>query len=130
MHVSGAFDVDLQPLDPYAASSEGVTLARMSIDKTFHGDLDAKSQGEMLSATTPVQGSAGYVAIEQVGGTLQGKAGTFVLQHFGMMHKGESRLLLEVIPGSGTGELEGLTGTMAIQMKDGGHGYEFEYTLP
>jgi hypothetical protein len=101
----------------------------MSIDKTFHGELEAISQGEMLSAMTATQGSAGYVAIEQVSGTLSGKKGSFVLQHFGTMNKGGDILILEVIPDSGSGELTGLTGRMKINIEDGQHFYEFEYEL-
>jgi hypothetical protein len=105
----------------------GVKLNRMSIDKTFQGDLDATSKGEMLSARTPVKGSAGYVAIEQVSGILSGKNGSFMLQHFGIMDKGQDRLILEVVPDSGTGELEGLSGQMKIIIEEGQHFYEFEY---
>ncbi|HBX67430.1 MAG TPA: DUF3224 domain-containing protein, partial [Balneolaceae bacterium] len=92
-------------MDGYAEGKGGITLNRMSIDKTFHGDLDATSKGEMLSAMTPVKGSAGYVAMEQVTGKLSGKRGGFVLQHFGIMDKGNDRLVLEVVPDSGTDEL-------------------------
>lgn len=129
MNISGTFDVTLDPMDGYASGGGGINLGRMSIDKQFHGDLEATSRGEMLSAMTAVQGSAGYVAIEQVTGTLSGKEGSFVLQHFGMMDKGNDRLLLEVVPDSGTGELAGLRGEMRIDIKDGKHFYEFDYQL-
>lgn len=129
MQAKGEFEVNLQPLDSYAKGSEGINLGRLSIDKTFSGDLSATSRGEMLSARTSVQGSAGYVAIEQVAGTLQGKSGTFVLQHFGIMNRGESRLVLEVVPDSGTGELAGLSGKLSINIEGGKHFYEFEYSL-
>ena len=102
----------------------------MSIDKTFHGELAATSQGEMLSAMTKTKGSAGYVAIEQVTGNLSGKSGSFVLQHFGTMDKGSDRLILEVVPGSASGEMSGLTGTMVIKIEDGQHYYELDYDLP
>ncbi|MBK8202569.1 MAG: DUF3224 domain-containing protein [Bdellovibrionales bacterium] len=85
MKIKGEFEVKLNPIETYAKGSDGVTLGRMSIEKSFHGDLSAASQGEMLSALTSVKGSAGYVAIEQVVGTLHGKKGSFVLQHFGTM---------------------------------------------
>lgn len=127
MKISGTFDVNLNPLDFYAEGKSGINLSRMSIDKTFHGELEATSKGEMLSATTSVQGSAGYVAIEQVTGNLSGKQGSFVLQHFGTMDKGKDRLVLEVIPDSASGELSGLVGKMAINIKDGQHFYEFEF---
>lgn len=129
MKATGTFEVKLQPLDSYATGSEGTNLGRMSIDKTFQGDLAAKSLGQMLTAMTTVEGSAGYVAIEQVDGTLHSKKGTFVLQHFGLMSTSESRLILEVVPDSGTGELVGLTGTMAIQNEAGQHSYLFDYTI-
>ncbi|WP_444927666.1 DUF3224 domain-containing protein [Microbulbifer sp. TRSA002] len=129
MKISGKFEVTVKPMDPYAKGSEGNSLGRMSINKVFYGDLSGESRGEMLSAMTPVKGSAGYVAIEQVAGTLGGKRGTFVLQHFGTMKKGEDFLILEVVPDSGTGELEGLSGKMSIQVDGGVHYYDFEYQL-
>jgi len=129
MQATGEFKVNLQPLDSYAKGSEGVALGRMSIDKIFQGDLVAESQGEMLTGMTAVEGSMGYVAIEQVRGTLQGKRGTFVLQHFGIMNARESRLVMEVVPDSGTGELISLAGKMSIQIEDGKHGYTFDYSL-
>jgi hypothetical protein len=127
MQATGEFEVNLQPLDSFAKGSEGITLGRMSIDKTFYGDLAAKSQGEMLSVMTNVKDSAGYVAIEQVNGTLQGKSGTFVLQHFGIMSHGENRLVLEVVPDSGTNQLANLSGKMTITIEGGKHYYEFDY---
>ena len=127
MKVSGKFEVNLQPLASFAEGSDGINLGRMSIDKTFSGALSASSRGEMLTAMTPVEGSAGYVAIEQVSGSLSGKRGSFVLQHFGTMNQDHSFLLLEVVPDSGTGELAGLLGKMAIRIEDGQHFYDFEY---
>lgn len=129
MKVFGNFEVKLSPLGSYAQGFNGVNLGRMSIDKQFKGDLEATSMGEMLSAMTSVKGSAGYVAIEQVSGVLSGKKGSFVLQHFGTMNQGNDRLILEVVPNSGAGELSGLTGKMAIKIEDGQHSYEFEYEL-
>ena len=129
MKVSGTFEVSLKPLDTYAQGAEGVDLGRMSIDKIFRGDLEATSQGEMLSAITGVDGSAGYVAIEQVTGSLSDRRGSFVLQHFGIMEKGADRLILEVVPGSASGELAGLRGRMTINAADGEHSYEFDYQL-
>ena len=127
--VTGQFTVALAPLDGYAKGQNGINLGRMSIDKTFTGKLNASSQGEMLSAMTPVQGSAGYVAIEQVIGELEGKKGSFVLQHFGTMDKGQDSLILNVISDSGTDELEGLAGSMKIRIENGVHYYDFQYTL-
>ncbi len=129
MKSSGTFEVNLNPLESYAKGIDGINLGRMSIDKTFNGDLDAISKGEMLTAMTPVEGSAGYVAIEQVVGTLSGKKGSFVLQHFGTMNKEKNHLLLEVMPDSGTDQLAGLVGAMSIQIEDGQHYYKFEYEL-
>ena len=129
MQAEGTFEVNLQPLDSYIQGGGGITLSRMSIDKTFYGDLEGTSQGEMLSVLTDVQGSAGYVAIEQVSGALQGKFGTFALQHFGIMDRGENRLILEVVPESGSGELASLTGTMTIEQAGGKHYYALDYEL-
>jgi len=129
MKKSGKFDVNLNPMNCHAQGQDGINLGRMSIDKTFHGELDANSKGEMLTAMTLVQGSAGYVAIEQVTGSLSGKRGSFVLQHFGTMDKGQDRLILEVVPDSGSGELAGLAGVMVIRIEEGQHYYEFEYEL-
>ncbi len=127
--ISGKFDVTMKPMETHAEGADGIVLGRMSIDKVFHGDLDATSKGEMLSAMSPVHGSAGYVAIEQVGGTLCGKQGRFVLQHFGTMDGGHDRLILEVLPDSGTGDLTGLRGSMLIRIEDGQHFYDFDYEL-
>jgi hypothetical protein len=127
MKTSGEFEVNLKPMDAYAQGSAGISLARMSLDKTFSDGLEATSKGEMLSVMTPVQGSAGYVVIEQVDGRLEGLEGGFVLQHFGTMDRGKPRLILEVVPDSGTGELVGLSGSMSISVEDGKHFYEFEY---
>ena len=123
---SGTFEVKLAPLQAYA---EDPALGRLSIDKQFRGDLEATSRGEMLSAGTAVQGSAGYVAIERVSGTLHGRAGTFVLQHNGTMARGAPSLSVTVVPDSGTGELAGLAGTMSIDVSGGNHSYTFDYTL-
>jgi hypothetical protein len=122
---NGAFEVKLTP-----QATDAAGLGRMSIDKQFHGDLEATSKGEMLSAMTDVQGSAGYVAIEKVTGSLKGRTGTFVLQHTGLMNRGTPQLTIAVVPDSGTGQLEGLSGTMAIQIEGGKHSYRFDYTLP
>ncbi len=124
----GSFEVRLNPL-PASDGMGGSTLGRLSIDKRFHGDLEATSTGEMLSASTAVEGSAGYVAIERVSGQLHGRSGSFVLQHHGIMARGVPQLSITVVPDSGTGELVGLTGTMAISIVDGHHTYDFEYRL-
>jgi Protein of unknown function (DUF3224) len=125
---SGTFEVKLSP-QPLHDIIEGATLGRMSIDKQFRGDLEATSKGEMLSAMTATKGSAGYVAIEAVTGTLNGRRGTFVLQHTGSMDRATPSLSVSVVPDSGTGELIGLKGNMQINIAEGKHSYVFEYTL-
>ena len=124
----GPFEVKLAPLPTYE-NVEGSPLGHLSIDKQFHGDLEATSKGEMLSAGGTVKGSAGYVAIERVQGTLHGKAGSFVLQHSGTMNRGVPGLVITVVPDTGTGELTGLAGTMAIVIEAGKHSYDFDYTI-
>ena len=130
IHASGTFEVKLTPQKPDNKEAEGANLGRMSIDKKFSGDLEATSKGEMLSAMTDVKGSAGYVAIERVSGTLQGRKGTFVLQHSGTMTRGAPEMSVTVVPDSGTGDLAGLAGRMTIKIDAGKHFYEFGYTLP
>lgn len=125
---TGAFDVKVVPLRLEDTSVP--ELGRLSIDKEFHGDLAGTGRGEMLSAMTEVKNSAGYVAIERVTGTLQGRVGTFVLQHTGVMNRGAQQLAITVVPDSGTGGLAGIAGTMTITITEGKHLYDFEYTLP
>jgi len=125
---SGTFDVTMDPRTP--TEDELASIGRMVLDKQFSGDLEATSQGQMLAFRTPVDGSAGYVAMEQVSGTLQGRRGTFVLQHSGIMNRGEASLTLIVVPDSGTDELEGLSGSMEIVIEDGKHLYSLDYALP
>ena len=125
---SGTFEVKLTPR-PWDDSGEEAALGRMSIAKTFLGDLEATSRGQMLSAMSGVKGSAGYVAIERVSGTLHGRGGTFVLQHTGTMNRGAPQLSVTVVPDSGTDQLAGLAGQMTIKIEAGTHSYDFEYTL-
>jgi VWFA-related protein len=125
---SGTFEVNLVPLPPDDKVTDP-TLSRMSFDKQFHGGLEGTSKGQMVAVGTDVRGSAGYVAIERVTGTLQGRTGTFALQHSGTMTRGAPSLTITVVPDSGTGELVGLTGRMTINIVDGKHFYEFEYAL-
>jgi hypothetical protein len=120
---SGTFEVKLTP-------QESADIGRMSIDKQFYGDLKATSRGEMLAARTDVKGSAGYVAMERVTGALYDRNGTFVLQHSGIMTRGEPQLGVTVVPDSGTGELAGLAGAMTIRIDGKKHFYEFDYTVP
>ena len=127
-HARGPFDVKVTPQAP-DAKADGTSFGRMSLDKQLHGDLEATSKGEMLTAMTEVKGSGVYVALERVSGTLHGRSGTFVLQHSGTMTRGATHLTITVVPDSGTGQLVGLAGKMAITITDGKHTYDFEYTL-
>jgi Protein of unknown function (DUF3224) len=126
-HAAGTFDVKLTP------QTEGTdaTLGRMTIDKQYHGDLEGTSKGQMLTGMTETKGSAAYVAIEKVTGTLRGRAGTFILQHMGTMNRGVPHLTVTVVPDSGTGELTGLNiSNFILKIDEGKHSYDFEYTLP
>jgi hypothetical protein len=128
-HASGPFEVKLNPQPP-DDKAEGATLGRLSIDKQYHGDLEATGKGQMLTAMTDVKGSAGYVAIERVTGTLHGRSGSFVLQHSSTLTRGAPLQSITVVPDSGTGQLVGLAGKMIVNIVDGKHSYDFEYTLP
>ena len=125
-HARGTFEVKVQPLS--ASDIDGV--ARFSIDKVIHGDLEATTKGEMYTAGDPKAGAAGYVAIEVVIGKLGDKSGSFVLQHFATMDASGRDMTVKVAPGSGTGELKGISGTFTITIADGKHNYDFEYALP
>jgi hypothetical protein len=128
-HATGTFEVKLTPQPP-EDKADGSTLARISIAKQFHGGLEANSKGQMLTAGTDVKGSAGYVAMERITGTLEGRSGSFVLQHRGTLNRGVPEQAITVVPDSGSGELAGLSGTMTISIADGKHSYDFEYVLP
>ncbi len=125
----GSFEVKLAP-QALSEVARDAKLGRMSIDKIFSGDLNAVSKGEMLSAMGEVKGSAGYVALERVNGALLGRKGSFVLQHFGMMNRGTPTLMVNVVADSGTEQLEGLSGTLQIDIRDGQHFYQFDFELP
>jgi hypothetical protein len=122
MKASGTFEVKLTPV----GDSE---IAQRTIEKTFSGDLAATSIGVMLAVGTATKGSAGYVALEKVTGALAGKRGSFALQHFGIMNRGAPELIVRVVPDSGAGELAGIAGSMTINIVEGKHLYELEYTL-
>jgi len=130
-HAKGSFEPTNTPQPP-EDKAEGSTLARMSMSKKYHGDLEASSVGNGATATTDVKGSAGYVAIERVTGTLNGRKGSFVLQHMGILDRGAPHLTVVVVPDSATGELAGLViSNFNIKIEPGGkHFYEFDYTLP
>ena len=126
---NGTFEVKLIPQEQDDTFNDS-SISRITIDKTFRGDLEGISKGHMLSSQTGTEGSAGYVAIERVTGTLQGRSGTFVLQHSGTMARGVPQLAITVVPDSGTGQLTGLSGNMKINISEGQHFYEFDYMLP
>ncbi|MET3118751.1 hypothetical protein AAKU64_002984 [Undibacterium sp. GrIS 1.8] len=123
---TGTFEVTLSALTLHHGEAVAM-MGRRSIDKQFQGDLVGTSQGEMLSIGTEVKGSAAYVAIEYVTGSLHGRSGSFALQHNGIMNRGAPQLLVTVVPDSGTGELRGLTGKLMINIADGKHAYDFDY---
>jgi len=128
-HAEGTFDVKMTPLAADDATT-GTLIGRYSAVKQYHGDLEATAKGEMLGAGDPSTGNAGYVAIEQVTGTLHGHAGSFALQHLGVMEGGSYKLSVAVVPGSGTAQLTGLAGTLNIVIAAGKHSYTFDYTVP
>ena len=125
----GTFEVKTAPL-PADEATKATSIGRYSLDKHYRGDLEGASAGEMLGAGNPATGTAGYVAIEQITGKLHDRRGSFALQHFGTMSNGNFDLNVRVVPGSGTGELEGIAGTLTIIIEGGKHSYAFEYTLP
>lgn len=129
MQAKGSFEVDLHREPPFD-TADGVALSRASVDKHFSGALQGTSKAQMLSAVTPTQGSAAYVAVERIEGTLDGKRGTFVAVHTGVMNRGTPSLTIHIVADSGTGELSGIAGKMSIQIVEGRHFYEMEYTLP
>ena len=126
--IQGKFDVKLLP--QAADELTGEAVGRFLLDKRYHGELDATAVGQMLAIRSPVAGSAGYVAMERVSGTLAGRRGSFALQHRGVMTRGTPELLVTVVPDSGTEELEGLTGSLRIDIANGEHAYVFDYSLP
>lgn len=128
-HVSGSFSVTMTPAATPQRSGR-TALGRMLLEKVYTGELAATASGEMLSAVTDTSGAAGYVAIEAISGVLQGRQGSFVVQHAGTMADGKQQLSIVIVPHSGTGQLEGITGTMAIRIEGGQHFYDLDYSLP
>ncbi|MBC7522015.1 MAG: DUF3224 domain-containing protein [Sandarakinorhabdus sp.] len=126
-HASGTFDVKITPAEQSGA--DGIALGRLAVDKVFAGPLAATSHGEMLTASGTVSASAAYVLIEQVRGTLGGKAGSFALAHIGIMNRGAPDLRVVIVPDSGTGALVGITGTLAIRIEGGKHFYDLDYAI-
>ncbi|WP_016833669.1 DUF3224 domain-containing protein [Herbaspirillum lusitanum] len=125
--VSGDFTVTIGPPSAVVSATSGPAIGRHVLVKQYHGPLQGDSQGEMLTAGRPAEGEASYVAIESVQGTLDGRTGGFALAHFGQMHAGGETLSVNVVPGSGTGELSGLMGELKIQRESGKHRYAFTY---
>jgi hypothetical protein len=126
-HATGPFEAKTNPIEDKSLES---LLGRFSLDKQYHGDLEATGKGQMLTASTEMRGSAGYVAIEKVSGSLKGRSGSFVLQHTGTMIRGVPHLIISVVPDSGTGDLKGISGKMSISIApEGKHSYDLEYTL-
>src|SRR5947199_267895 len=125
-HATGTFEIKMTPQDD---KSTDKSLGRMTIEKEWHGDLEGTSAGQMLTGGEIAKGSAGYVAIEKVSGTVNGRQGTFMLQHSGTMTRGEGQLTITVVPDSGTDQLAGLTGRLSIRIEGGKHFYDFDYSL-
>jgi Protein of unknown function (DUF3224) len=128
VHIDGTFQVKMTPQTAYNDAPDAA-MSRMSLDKTYYGALDATSKGEMLAAMGAVKGSAGYVAVERVTGTLDGRSGSFALMHRGVMTRGTPELLITVVPDSGAGDLTGLSGAMTITITEGKHFYGFDYAI-
>lgn len=129
MHARGTFEVQIAPM-PVDAYTDAATLGRMTIDKQFRGDMVGTGKGQMLTGMGSAKGSAAYSAIERFTGKVAGKRGSFVMQHTGVMTRGEQSLLITIVPDSGTDELAGITGTLKIIVDGKQHSYEFEYALP
>lgn len=125
-HATGTFEVKMTPADD---KSDDKSLGRMTISKAWHGDLEGASVGQMLSGGDVTKGSAGYVAIEKFTGTLNGRKGSFILQHSGTMTRGVGQLTITVVPDSGTDQLNGISGKLGIKIENGKHSYEFDYSL-
>jgi uncharacterized protein DUF3224 len=128
MHAKGTFEVKMAP-QPAQEGVGDASIGRMGLDKQYSGDLEATGKGQMLAIRSAVEGSAGYVALEKVSGTVQGRSGAFALQHSGTMARGVPQLMVSIVPDSGSDELQGLAGTLTITQSDGKHFYDLEYTL-
>ena len=126
---SGSFEVTITPMAAEAGVGDA-SIGPMNLQKIYHGDLVARSNGQMLTMRTEIDGSAGYVALERVTGTLQGRRGSFALQHSGTMTRGAPQLSVTIVPDSGSEELKGIAGRLLIEIAGGKHFYTLEYTLP
>ena len=129
LHAEGLFEVKNIPLPADDAVAE-TSIGRFALDKRYQGDLEATAKGAMLGSGNPSEGTAGYVALEQVTGVLRGRSGSFALQHFGTVDGGKFELRVQIVPGSGTGELTGISGTANFNIAGGRHTYTVDYTLP
>ena len=128
-HATGTFEVKVSP-QPAQDGVGDPSVGRMAIEKHFHGELEAVGKGQMLAVGTAVDGSAGYVAMERVIGSLQGRSGSFALQHHGIMNRGTPSLSVTIVPDSGTDQLAGIAGRLSITVVSGAHSYVLEYSLP
>ena len=126
-HAKGTFEVNVAPI---GSEPDWGGFARLSIDKRFHGGLEGTSRGQMMADGDPKSGFGGYVALERVTAELDGRKGSFTLQHSGTMDRGRADMAVAVVPGSGTGGLKGIAGTFRIFIEGGKHSYEFDYSLP
>ena len=127
-HARGTFDVTITPVQPAPETAPDVP-GRMTLSKTFHGDLTGNGAGEMLATMAP-GASGAYVAMERVSGSIDGHEGSFALVHRGLMDKGAQDLLITIVPGSGTGDLTGIAGVFHLTIEGGEHRYDLEYSLP
>ena len=130
MEITGTFDIQMKPLQAHTSGADGVQLSVLSITKQYQGPLTGTSLGHFLGAVTAVEGSAGYVAQEQIRGMLEGRQGSFVVQHFAISGGDAPQFKLTIIPDSGTGALHGISGTMSIDMVGDQHTYTLDYELP
>ncbi|MGK5034154.1 DUF3224 domain-containing protein [Janthinobacterium sp. LB3P118] len=129
VHATGSFSITMTPaMAPQRAGR--TTLGRVLLDNVYAGDLVATATGQMRNGVTDTNGAAGYVAMEAITGVLQGKEGSFVAQHFGTMADGRQELSIVIVPYSGTGQLTGISGTLAIRIENGQHFYDIDYSLP
>jgi hypothetical protein len=128
-HATGTFDVTMSP-ETVSGKTPDPDMGQMGMHKAWQGDLDGTSTGTMIGAGSPARGSAGYVAMEKFTGTLAGRMGSFILQHSGTMANDKLQMTIAVVPSTGTGQLEGISGTMTIRTNNGAHFYDFDYSLP
>jgi hypothetical protein len=124
-HAKGSFDVTITPQD----SAPDATVARMLLYKEFHGDLEAIAHGEMMAAHEPLTGAGVYVALDRVTGTLHGRRGSFLMAHRGIRNADGQELSIVIVPGSGTGQLTGIAGTVGIEIAGKEHFYSVDYEL-